>query len=148
MKQKITENAYLTFVEADGKFSFSSENKNLQKWVDTCKQKRVKLSEIHFVVNAAKKYMRNGVITAPSKKARVAPQGINPVSELNELVQKKYGQSIKTEIISYSPDIAVDVILPDGSAFTGYGENQKIARIDAAIKALEIEFILYEIRRK
>lgn len=65
----------------------------------------------------------------------------NPISELNELVQKQFGESIKTKILSkegadHTPTIKVAIYLPNGQMFTASGANKREAKQRAAQEAL------------
>lgn len=67
----------------------------------------------------------------------------NPVTALNELIQKNYGVGIQTKVISvvgdsHRPTVTVKISLPCGlGEFIGSGCSQKEARIQAAIMALD-----------
>ncbi|MFV0311484.1 MAG: putative dsRNA-binding protein [Dysgonomonas sp.] len=67
----------------------------------------------------------------------------NAVSELNELVQRMYGENIQTKVLSVSgeahcPTVAVRITLPcDLGAFDAEGKSQKEARIKAAQMAID-----------
>lgn len=65
----------------------------------------------------------------------------NPIVELVEKCQKKYGSNIKTKVVSkvgfdHCPVITVEIKMPDGEIFTASGANQKEAKKAAAILAL------------
>ena len=66
----------------------------------------------------------------------------NPIIELATKIQKKYGENIETRVVGklgpdHCPEIHVEIELPDGSIFRGKGNNQKIAKQNAARKALK-----------
>ncbi|MDU1892733.1 MAG: putative dsRNA-binding protein [Dysgonomonas sp.] len=67
----------------------------------------------------------------------------NPISELNELVQKLYGVNILTKVLSvtgpaHCPTVTAKVILPyDLGEFVAEGKSQKEAKIKAAQMAID-----------
>lgn len=68
---------------------------------------------------------------------------MNPISELNELVQKLYGKSIKTKVLSkdgadHIPTVKVEISLPNGQTFTASGANKRLAKQKASEEALLI----------
>lgn len=66
---------------------------------------------------------------------------MNPISELNELMQKRYGESIKTKVLEkegldHIPTIKIAIYLPNGETFTASATNKKLAKQKAAQEAL------------
>lgn len=66
----------------------------------------------------------------------------NPIIELSELVQKQFGQSIKTSVVSktgpdHCPTVFAKIELPNSNTFTAAGSNKKVAKQIAAKKALK-----------
>lgn len=141
MKEKIVDGVYLAFVATeDGKLTFSSNDSKLQAWVESCKNKKVKPSGIHFVVKAAKEYLKQG---APE----VTPRNIDnvsndPVSALNNLCQQRWQKTpiwevINTEQIGGFAEITVRVTMPDGLVREESAPSQKIAKKLLAIELSE-----------
>lgn len=69
----------------------------------------------------------------------------NPIVTLSELVQRTYGANIETRVAGKSgadhcPTIFVEVELPNGKLYTASGRNQKEAKKEVCLKALEEEF--------
>ena len=67
---------------------------------------------------------------------------LNPIIELAELVQKQYGKSIETKVLSktgadHIPEIEVEIKLPDGRKFEAAGKNKRLAKRKAAQIALD-----------
>ena len=65
----------------------------------------------------------------------------NPIVKLSECVQRQHGKSITTRLVSkkgqdHTPTITCEIELPDGRIFQGVGSNKKIAKQEAAKKAL------------
>ena len=105
-KVYIEKGIYLEFKEeANGKFSFSSNDPDLQSWCENVKTKQVKGKDIKFVTGAAKKYKSEGKSNTPQKvenvkqknvvsiKSAIDPNTIggwknDPVSALNQYYQK------------------------------------------------------------
>ena len=77
---KISENVFL-FFEDDGqeKYTFYSNDAELQKWCESVKRKRIKKNEIKFVVDAAKKCGQN----RPKVQMQSAERS-NPASRLKQ----------------------------------------------------------------
>jgi len=66
----------------------------------------------------------------------------NPIIELSERVQSTFGENIETRVVGkmgpdHEPKIFVEIILPDGNRYKGEGANKRLAKQDAAKKALE-----------
>lgn len=66
---------------------------------------------------------------------------MNPIIELSEFVQKRFGQSITTKVVAkeglpHIPTITVAIHLPNGETFTASGANKRLAKQEAAQKAL------------
>ena len=66
----------------------------------------------------------------------------NPIIELAEKIQKRFGANIETRVINktgadHCPVITVEIELPNGEIFTASGKNKKEAKQKAARKALE-----------
>lgn len=65
----------------------------------------------------------------------------NPIIELAEKIQKKFGKNIQTRVTNkvgpdHSPVISVEIELPNGEKYTASGNNKKEAKRKAAEKAL------------
>lgn len=70
---------------------------------------------------------------------------MNPVTELTEKVQKLFGASpiFDTPNVSdrsHCPTVSVYLTLPNGMVFKGTSTNQKLARAEAAKKALKVKW--------
>jgi len=67
---------------------------------------------------------------------------MNPIIELSELCQKRFGANILATVLSkkgpdHCPTITVQIELPNGRKYTASGDNQKLAKQKAAENALE-----------
>lgn len=140
MKEKIAEGMYLLFQEEDsGKFSFTSDNAILKKWCDGCKQKKVKLSATHFVVKAAKEYLRSG---APEVKVKTPNFGGDSISELNYICQQRWQKTPvyrTTDVVQYAGfnEVTVEVVMPDGETREETAPSAKLAKQLLANELLE-----------
>lgn len=71
----IAKGIYLEFKEeANGKYSFSSNDPDVQNWCENVKTKQVKGKDIKFVADAAKKYKSEEKNNAPKKVENVQQQ--------------------------------------------------------------------------
>lgn len=66
----------------------------------------------------------------------------NPIIELNELCQAKFGDSITSEVLGktgpdHCPTVSVVITLPTGEEFKASGSNKRVAKQSAAIEALK-----------
>jgi predicted CopG family antitoxin len=138
----IEKDVFLTFKEEnDGRFSFSSENEKLQRWIETRRAQRVESHKVNVVAAAARKYLETGI---PEGRGRVHPAdrpAQSPMTTLIEAAQNKWrGTSVTVEVLprddEYSLIVKVKITLPSGEVFYGQGANQKVARRAAAEEAL------------
>ncbi|MDR0691488.1 MAG: hypothetical protein LBF69_00445 [Prevotellaceae bacterium] len=142
---KITKNVVngitLTFTEDGDKFKISSEDPQLQQWIEERKTRRVKQSEIHFAVDAAKKFLETGIAQGQGRYNPCNEEYQNPIIELAEKCQRKWGKSIITNVLGktgpdHCPVVKVSIILPNRREYLAVGNNQKVAKEIAARKAL------------
>ena len=138
----IENDVFLTFREEnDGRFSFSSENEQLQRWIATRRAQRVESHKINVVAAAARKFMETGI---PEGRGRVHPADRpeqSPMATLIEAAQNKWrGSSVTAEVLpkdnERSLSVNVKITLPNGKVIYGQGANQKAARRVAAEEAL------------
>lgn len=63
---------------------------------------------------------------------------INPIVQLNESVQKLFGSNpiYKDLKVEQIPCVTITIELPTGATFSGTGRNKKLAKANAARKAL------------
>jgi len=66
----------------------------------------------------------------------------NQTSKLNETVQKIFRANIETAVLSvdgppHEPIIKVIIVLPDNRTYNGIGTNKRLAKEQAAKKALK-----------
>ena len=65
----------------------------------------------------------------------------NPIVQLSEFVQKRFGENIETRLVSkkgadHEPTITAEIELPDGKKYSGTGLNKREAKQSAAKAAL------------
>ena len=131
MKTTIVKGVVLKFVkEDDGKFTFSSNNPKMQSWIENCKKKRVKRSEIGFVTWDARIFWKSGMEVTPVVKDFKE----DFVSELNCLCQKNK-QTPVYEYWEYGPKnelIHIAEVTVGDNYVQGAGTTKKAARQNAA----------------
>jgi Double-stranded RNA binding motif len=120
----------------DEKYSFLVKGNHqltdmLLKSVST---KRVPFKGIHFVEKALFEKIESEQLPEINTES-------NPIVELSELVQKRYGESIKTRVTgtagsSHSPIVYVEIELPSGEVFKAAASNQRLAKQKAAQTAI------------
>ena len=123
----------------DKKFSFYIENEEelTEQLLSTVKTKRVREDKIKYAINGIFDLIENNLLT--TKKVKEMEK--NPIIELAELVQKKFGKNIETRVLDkvgadHCPTVFVEIELPDGRTFKASGTNKRIAKQKAAEKAL------------
>lgn len=146
----ISKGVYLEFKEeANGKYSFSSNDSGLQEWCESVKTKQIKGKDIKFVVGAAKKYQSEGKSNAPKKVENVQQKNVastkptidpntiggwknDPVSALNQYCQKaglktpEYRtavQQAKGENV-----VTVTLVSQNGKKISSFASNAKEAK--------------------
>jgi hypothetical protein len=120
----------------DEKYSFLVKGNHqltdmLLKSVST---KRVSFKGIHFAQKALFEKIESGQLAEINTES-------NPVVELSELVQKRYGESIQTRVTgtngsSHNPIVSVEIELPNGDVFKASAANQRLAKQKAAQTAI------------
>lgn len=151
LTERVGNGIYISLTKASNSESFelSSNHAKLQQWIERRRTRAVKLSELYFVVKAAKEYLRTGVEVG---RGRHNPCRVNPISVLNEKVQRIWGESIRTDLLNevdvneayidgvYLNNVHVfgmRITLPDGRSFIGLAPSKPQAKEIAAKKALE-----------
>lgn len=126
--------------EGDEKFSFLIENEPelTEQLLANVSNKRVKEKDIRFAVKGIFEKIENNLLTIKNLNEMNA----NPIVELGEKCQKRFGASIETRVTNkvgadHCPIISVEIELPNGEIFTASGINQKEAKQKAAREALE-----------
>lgn len=145
-KKFVISNYLLEFYQEEGdakwRFRIIGEPTLTQQLLESVKTKRVTERGIKYAVPAIEQRIKEII----SKKFNPQKQvSMNPIIELNEKCQKKYGMSIETELVSktgadHSPSIKVKVTMPTGDYAYGTASNQKEARKEAAKKLLDLYF--------
>ena len=126
--------------EGDEKFSFLIENEPelTEQLLANVSNKRVKEKDIRFAVKGIFEKIENNLLTIKN----LNEMNTNPIVELAEKIQKRFGANIETRVINktgadHCPVITVEIELPNGDIFTASGINQKEAKQKAAREALE-----------
>ena len=124
----------------DEKFSFriKDDEKLTELLLNSVKTKRVKYEDLDYAIKGIFNKIKE------IKNNQIEPKNesiMNPIVKLSELCQKKFKESLMTRVVNkigadHNPVIEVEIILPDGKVYTGYGSNQKIAKQKAAKDAL------------
>lgn len=121
------------YAKNDGKYTVRvcNDAEATEKLLANCKYKEVKADKLHFFIKGIKEKIEDGVLER-ELEAPVIDEDRNPIIVLSELVQKKYGKNIETEVIGkrgfdHCPVIRVRITLPDGNYEEAVGSNQKIA---------------------
>ena len=124
---------------ADEKFSFLvKDNEELtERLLNSVKTKRVKEKDIKYAVRGIFEKIEQNLLLTNQKLKKMN----NPIVELAEKVQKKFRESMVTRVVGkegadHNPTITVEIELPDGRIYKASGINQKIAKQEAAKKAL------------
>jgi dsRNA-specific ribonuclease len=126
--------------ENDEKFSFLIENEPelTNQLLANVSTKRVKEKDIRFAVKGIFEKIENNLLTI--KKLNEMEK--NPIIELAEFVQYKYGANIETRVTNktgadHCPIITVEIELPNGLIIEASGKNKKEAKQKAAEIALK-----------
>jgi dsRNA-specific ribonuclease len=122
----------------DEKFSFLiKDNEELtEQLLNSVSTKRVKEKDIKYAVKGIfKKIEQNLLITKNQNQMN------NPIVELAEKCQRIFRESMVTRVTGktgadHNPTITVEIELPKGKIYKASGINQKIAKQEAAEKAL------------
>ena len=121
----------------DEKFSFLiKENEGLTELLlSNVSQKRIKEKDIFFAKIAIFEKIEQNLLTRTQKQMN------NPIIELSERCQRMFRESMVTRVVGktgadHNPTITVEIELPNGNVYTASGMNQKIAKQEAAEKAL------------
>ena len=131
----------IVFYQKDGdeKFSFLIENEPAltEQLLANVSNKRVREKDIRFAVKGIFEKIENNLLTAKNLNEMNA----NPIVELAERIQKRFGANIETRVINkvgadHCPIISVEIELPNGAVFTASGLNQREAKQKAAREAL------------
>ena len=117
--------------------NIENEPELTQQLLATVKTKRVSEDKIKYAVNGIFDLIDNNLLT--TKKVNKMEK--NPIIELVELVQKKFGKNIETRVTGktgpdHMPTVYVEIELPDGRIFESSGTNKRIAKQQAAEWAL------------
>jgi dsRNA-specific ribonuclease len=126
--------------EGDEKFSFliEKEPELTEQLLANVSNKRVKEKDIRFAVKGIFDKIENNLLTIKN----LNEMNTNPIVELAEKIQKRFGANIETRVINkvgadHCPVISVEIELPNGEIFTASGINQKEAKQKAAREAIE-----------
>jgi dsRNA-specific ribonuclease len=126
--------------ENDEKYSFLIENEPelTEQLLANCSVKRVKEKDIKYAVKGIFDKIKNNLLTTKNLNEMEK----NPIIELAEFVQYKYGANIETRVINKSgadhcPVITVEIEMPNGLIITASGKNKKEAKQKAAEIALK-----------
>jgi len=141
MTKEFTQNG-ITLVffkkENDNKFSFAikGDDELTEKILQNTSTHRVKEGDVFFVTKDIFEKLKNNMFSETKEKNQT-----NPIVELSEFSQKRWGKNIETRVIGktgpdHNPIITVEVELPYGRIFTASGMNQKLAKQTAAENAL------------
>ena len=133
----------LVFIPDGDKYIFLIENDAELTDIlhNNVKTRRIKEKNINYAVSGItakiKELSENKKSVNIKKETKMEK---NPVSELNELMQKKYGKSIQTRIVSvegedHCPIVEAEVELPNGEKYRASGSNGKKAKVTAARNA-------------
>ena len=122
----------------DEKFSFLvKDNEELtEQLLNSVSTKRVKGKDIKYAVKGIFEKIEQNLLT--SQKSNDMK---NPIVELGEKCQKRFGASMETRVTNkvgadHNPTITVEIELPNGKIYKASGNNQKFAKQKAAEKAL------------
>jgi dsRNA-specific ribonuclease len=113
-----------------------------EKLLAACKHKSVRADKLHFYIRGIKEKIEAGVLNGENCSFENVPINENPIIQLGELVQKKYGENMGTEVINktgadHCPQITVKITLPTGDCEIATAGNQREAKKIAAKKLLE-----------
>jgi dsRNA-specific ribonuclease len=125
--------------ENDEKFSFLIENEPelTEQLLANVSNKRVKEKDIKFAVKGIFEKIENNLLIK-----NLNEMNTNPIVELAEKIQKRFGANIETRVTNkvgadHCPVISVEIELPNGEIFTASGKNKKEAKQKAAEIALK-----------
>ena len=144
MKRFSRNNLTLVFFQKEGdkKFSFLIENEVglTERLLATVKTKRVREDKIKYAVNGIFDLIESNLLTTKNLEQM---ENSNPIIELAELVQKKFGKNIETRVLGktgpdHMPTVTVEIELPNGRTYEASGTNKRIAKQRAAEKALSV----------
>ena len=135
------------YLTTDGKYTVRiKENEEAtKKLLAACKHKAVRADKLHFFIKGIKEKIEAGVLDGEDVKnisfEDDVPSNENPIIRLGELVQKEFGESIETEVLSvlgadHCPLVTVKITLPDGEYEIASAGNQKVAKKIAAKKTI------------
>lgn len=117
-----------------------------EKLLAACKHKSVKPERLYFFIKGIKGKIAAGVLDGKAHKTQKNvfswDKTQNPVIILGELVQKKWGRNITTEVVGKSgydhcPTIEVAITLPNGRVVRATGDNKQEAKRTAAREILD-----------
>ncbi len=150
----IAKGIYLEFKEeVNGKYSFSSNDPDVQSWCENVKTKQVKGKDIKFVAGAAKKYKSEGKNNTPKKaenvqqknvastKSAIDPNTIggwknDPVSALNQYCQKSglKAPEYRTAVQQAKGEniVMVTLVSQNGQKISSSASNAKEAKKNTA----------------
>ncbi len=138
MKEFTNNNNTLVFYkkEGDEKYSFYiKDNSELTELLlSNVSTKRIRENKIKYAVKGIFEKINNELLVKLNTIE-------NPIVELAEKAQKMYGSNIEAKIVgkcgdNCCPIIEVEIELPNGNTYRAKGTNQKIAKRNAAEKAL------------
>ena len=136
------------YLTADGKYTVRVVNNEeaTRKLLAACKHKSVRADKLYFFVKGITEKIESGVLGREEVKnisfEDDVPSNENPIIRLGELVQRRYGRNIETEVLSvmgadHCPLVTVKITLPNGEYETASAGNQKVAKQIAAKKLLK-----------
>lgn len=120
--------------DGDEKYSFRIKGSELftERLLANCKKKRVKPEDLYYAIRGIGEKIRGGILTTQE-----ATPARDYTSELNLKVQRKYGESIHTEVVDFDIHRTIVKIYTPFGIFDGVGRNKVLARNDASVKALK-----------
>lgn len=128
--------------EHEDKLALASNEELVREWISCLRKKRVKPSEVKYVVAAAKRAFATSDPIASATKHRKPKVDLTDVVRLNELCQRlfKVPPTWEFEVIDPNPQKSWStskVTLPeDYGVFAGGGASQDEAKVPAAKAAL------------
>lgn len=150
----IAKGIYLEFKEeANGKYSFSSNDPEVQNWCESVKNKEVKGKDIKFVVGAAKKHKFGEKSNIAKKRETIQKKNVvstrsaidpNIIGGWNENIAQAFNLYCQKTGMKY-PDfqtlgvvqgnggqiVTVKMKLEDGSSYTAQASNKQLAKNEA-----------------
>ena len=146
--KKIINGVKVEFYAENGKYTvrIKDNEEATRKLLAACKHKSVRADKLYFFIKGITEKIESGVLDKETNGTISfeddVPSNENPIIRLGELVQRRYGRNIKTEVLSvrgadHCPLVTVKITLPNGVYVTESAGNQKVAKQIVAKKIVK-----------